>query len=86
VFTTNREVSKMSPTERLAYTVADAKAATGLGTTKIYELLAAGRLQAVKAGRRTLVTGDSLRAYIASLPPAHLRTGLRKNEAEATAV
>jgi excisionase family DNA binding protein len=65
----------MSPTEPLAYTVADAKATTGLGTTKIYELLAVGRLQAVKAGRRTLITGDSLRSYIASLPPADIRTG-----------
>ena len=43
---------------------------TGLGRTAIYELLKSGRLKAVKAGRSTLILADSLRDYIASLPPA----------------
>jgi excisionase family DNA binding protein len=45
-------------------TIEGAKAATGLGKTKLYELIAEGRLQAVKIGRRTLVKTDSIRALV----------------------
>ena len=36
--------------------------ALGVGRTKIYELINAGRLETVKIGRRTLVRTDSIRA------------------------
>jgi excisionase family DNA binding protein len=52
----------------LAYTVPDACKAAGLGRTTLYELIAAGRLRAMKAGTRTLIEADSLRSYLASLP------------------
>jgi hypothetical protein len=50
----------------------------GLGATKLYELIGAGVLDARKAGARTLITGDSLRRYVASLPKADIRTGQRR--------
>ncbi len=52
----------------LAYTVQDACKAAGLGRTTLYELIAAGRVRAMKAGTRTLIEADSLRSYLASLP------------------
>ena len=52
----------------LAYTVPDACRAAGLGRTTLYELIAAGRVRAMKAGSRTLVEAESLRRYLASLP------------------
>jgi excisionase family DNA binding protein len=60
-------------TAALAYTILDAAKASGLGRTTIYALIAAGRLEARKAGARTLIPADSLRRYLASLPPADIR-------------
>lgn len=48
----------------ITVTIDGAKKATGLGNTKIYELIAEGKLQAVKVGRRTLVRTDSIRALM----------------------
>lgn len=50
-------------------------ALSGCGRTKIYELIARGLLDARKLGRRTLVTDDSLRRFLADLPPIGLRRG-----------
>ena len=61
--------------EALTYRIDDARRILGLGTTKLYELIGAGTLDARKAGARTLITGESLRAYVASLPKADIRTG-----------
>ncbi len=61
--------------EPLAYRIEDARRAIGVGTTRLYELIGAGVLDARKAGGRTLITGDSLRRYIADLPKADIRTG-----------
>lgn len=47
--------------EPITTTIDGARRATGLGTTKIYELINAGRLRTVKIGRRTLVRIDSIR-------------------------
>lgn len=51
--------------EPLAYTIADARRVSGLGTTKIFELLADGRLASSKIGRRRLIHADSLKRLIA---------------------
>lgn len=64
----------------LLYTIQATKHTTGHGTTKIYELIGAGILDARKAGGRTLITGDSVRAYVANLPRAEIRTGQRGAE------
>jgi excisionase family DNA binding protein len=57
----------------LTYTIEDATKVTGLPRTTIYGLLGAGRLVAKKAGRRTLVTHDSIQAYLEGLPAANIR-------------
>ena len=50
--------------EPLTVTVAGAKKALGLGTTKIYDLINDGKLRTVKVGRRTLVRTDSIRQLV----------------------
>ena len=64
--------------EPALYRVADACRRISCGTTRLYELIGAGVLDARKAGSRTLVTAESLDRYIANLPPATIRTGLTK--------
>ena len=68
----------MQPMETLAMSVSDAVRISGLGRTVLYELIGAGKIEARKAGNRTLIPTDSLRAYLASLPAATIRTGQRK--------
>lgn len=50
--------------EPLTVTVATARAALGIGTTKIYELIGEGQLLTVKLGRRTLIRTDSIHALV----------------------
>jgi len=50
--------------EPITVTIDGAKKATGLGTTKLYELINQGKLQTIKIGRRTLVKTDSIRALV----------------------
>ncbi len=52
-----------------------APAVFGLSRSHLYRLAAAGRVRMVKAGSRTLVDAASVRAFLASLPPAQIRTG-----------
>ena len=59
-------------TEVLAYTIPNAAQAAGLGRSTLYELIAAGRIEARKAGGRTLIPADSLRRYLAELPAAKI--------------
>jgi hypothetical protein len=63
-------MSKTDFPEPLAYTIEAARDATGLARSRLFVLIASGELEARKAGRRTLIVGDSLRAYVAKLPPA----------------
>lgn len=63
--------------EPLAYRIDDAKRMIGCGTTRLYELIGAGLLDARKAGSRTLITAASLRTYVQNLPTADIRTGQR---------
>lgn len=48
----------------ITVTIEGARQATGLGTTKLYELINSGKLKTVKIGRRTLVKTDSIRALL----------------------
>jgi excisionase family DNA binding protein len=48
----------------LAVTVDDAKHITGLGHTKIYELIRDGTLQSVAIGKRRLILHASIRALL----------------------
>ncbi len=67
--------------EVLAYRLPDASRITGLGNTKLYELIGQGVLDARKAGSRTLITAESLSRYIAGLPKADIRIGQPKQVA-----
>ena len=49
-------------------TVTKAVEASGIGRTRIYELIREGKISAIKEGRRTLILADSLRHHIESLP------------------
>jgi excisionase family DNA binding protein len=46
----------------------------GIGRTNAYHEIAAGRLRAVKVGRRTLVTADAAEVWLASLPELSRQT------------
>jgi hypothetical protein len=54
---------------KFLYRTSEAKAALGCGTTRLYELINKGLLEARKLGHRTYITAESLEAFIASLPP-----------------
>lgn len=48
----------------LAYSVAEACKVSSIGKTRLYALIAEGRLEARKIGKRTLIPAASLRALI----------------------
>lgn len=57
--------TEKAPSEPLAYSIADACRVTSIGRTRLYILIAEGRLEVRKIGRRTLIPAESLRALIA---------------------
>jgi excisionase family DNA binding protein len=57
-------------TGRRAHTILETCALTGLGRDTIYTAIRDGRLVARKLGRRTLITDDDLRRFLAELPRA----------------
>jgi hypothetical protein len=54
--------------QKLLYTTAEAKAVIGCGTTRLYELLASGRLRARRLGHSTMIEAESLCELVNSLP------------------
>jgi len=54
-------------------TIPHAALMIGRGTTFIYGAIGDGKIQAVKSDKRTLVVVESLREYVAGLPPAKVR-------------
>jgi excisionase family DNA binding protein len=50
--------------EPLAYSVNEACRVSSLGRTRLYQLIAEGRLEARKIGKRTIIPAASLRALI----------------------
>lgn len=61
-------VAQPLPPNKLAYSIEEACAATSLGTTKLYELIGAGKIAARAEGRRTVILRDDLQTYLNSLP------------------
>lgn len=61
--TPSRAIAPLHP-EPLAYTVADACRVTTIGKTRLYQLIAEGKLEVRKIGKRTLIPAASLRALI----------------------
>lgn len=51
--------------EQLAVSIGDTVRALGLGRTTIYAMIADGRLEAFKLGRRRLVKAESIRRLVA---------------------
>ena len=47
--------------------IPDVQAATGLGRSKIYELMTSGHLKSIKIGRRRLVPAESLSSWVRSV-------------------
>lgn len=47
--------------ELLAISINDAAKALGIGRSSVYTLLKSGRLDAIKIGRRTLLTTESIK-------------------------
>ena len=54
---------------KLLYRTSEAKAALGVGTTKLYELINNGTLDGRRFGRRTYITGTSIEALVGALKP-----------------
>ena len=61
-----------------AYSPKDACLQIGCGLTFLYGEIADGRIEARKAGNKTLIPAESLRAYLESLPKANLTTNQRR--------
>jgi hypothetical protein len=59
----DHERAKASP-QRLTCTIDDAREVTGLGRTKLYELIGTGRIVTTTVGRRRLVVVRSLLALL----------------------
>lgn len=66
--------------ELLAYPLNDAAKAIGVKRTRIYQLIAEGKLDARKLGGRTVIPAESLRALIANLPRAEFHTAPSRPE------
>lgn len=49
---------------KLAFTIAEACHAVGIGRSKLYELIGRGRIETRKIGSRTIIPAESLRALI----------------------
>lgn len=56
---------RTNETPKLAFTIAEACHAIGIGRSKLYELIGEGRLEVRKIGSRTIIPADSLRGLIA---------------------
>ena len=58
--------------EILGYSINGACAAIPCGRTKLYALIADGRLEAKKLGTKTIITRDSIMRLVEELPDAGL--------------
>jgi hypothetical protein len=63
----NKRLSVLT-TNKYLYRTNEAKAALGCGTSKLYDLINNGALDARKLEHRTYITAESLEAFVASLP------------------
>jgi excisionase family DNA binding protein len=52
------------PVDRLAYSVDEAAAVTGLSRDLLYDQMRAGRLAYLKVGRRRIITRQHLEAFL----------------------
>lgn len=59
--------------EPLAVDIAEACRLTGIGRSKLYELLSAGVISSAKVGKRRLVLVESLRRWLTDLARPSIR-------------
>ncbi|MCF8495534.1 MAG: helix-turn-helix domain-containing protein [Alphaproteobacteria bacterium] len=52
---------------QLSLSIEEAQTATGLGRTKIYQLINSGELKARKIGKRTIILKDDLETFLNNL-------------------
>lgn len=50
--------------EKLAYSINETARALSMGRTSIYAMMADGRLESFKLGRRTLIKAESIRRLV----------------------
>jgi excisionase family DNA binding protein len=70
-------MNDQTPIPRLALTVEEAAASTGLSRTRIYEAAREKRLTVRKDGRATVVEIEELRRYLSALPTRGRQPGHR---------
>jgi hypothetical protein len=68
----------MPAEEIISYTIKGAVRASGISRSALYQHIAAGRIVARKAGTSTLVDAESLRHFLAQLPPAAIAVRHRR--------
>jgi excisionase family DNA binding protein len=52
------------PDQDRGYSMEDAARLMGIGRSTVYELLASGRLESIKIGRRRIIPGLAIRAFM----------------------
>ena len=55
--------------QKAAYTVKDLCHETGIGRTKIYQLIKEDKMRARKLGKRTVFLAKDVEAFLNNLPP-----------------
>ena len=65
-FDRSPKATKSNGAEPLAVRIPDAVRMTGIGRSKLYQLIASGKLETVKIGRCTLITLDALKGLLAN--------------------
>ena len=60
--------SDTSPIKRKSHSIKQTCEETGLGKTKVYELIGSGALKSRRVGRRRIVLDDELCEFLESLP------------------
>ena len=57
------------PDWKLAYRIDEAVAATGIGRTKLYQFIKAGKIETRRADGMVLILREELQRYLNNLPP-----------------
>jgi len=67
-------VTSTEPNERLAYSVDEAAAITGLSRDLLYDQMRVGKLAYLKVGRRRIITHQHLEAFLTRTISSHAGT------------
>jgi excisionase family DNA binding protein len=63
------DITSDRPLERLAYSVDEAAAITGLSRDLLYDQMRTGKLAYLKIGRRRIITRQHLQAFLSNNDP-----------------